>query len=54
MFGQLLIFSDDYFENNIYSGVIREKDCDKMDKSTRKFGFVTIGIELIQNAELNG
>ena len=31
LFGQLLIFSDDQFENCIYFGVIRKADREEMD-----------------------
>jgi len=35
MFGQLIIFSDDNFEKNLYSGIIRHRDGKEMDLQQR-------------------
>ena len=47
MFGQLVIFSDDNFENNIFFGVIKRADRNEMDK-TQRYNYINIGIEIVK------
>lgn len=48
-YGQLLIFSDDKFRNRMFSGVIRKRDADEMDRTHKQFGYINIYIELLQD-----
>jgi len=49
MFGQLVVFSDDQFRRNIFTGVVRESDRKQMDLTTKKFGLIQVYIEIIKS-----
>jgi len=49
MFGQLVVFSDDFFKRNIFTGVVRERDGKKMDYTTKKFGLIEVYLEIINS-----
>ena len=52
MFGQLVIFSDDNFEKNIYFGVIKIADREEMN-TTKMKGFINIGVEIVNGNSEN-
>lgn len=52
MFGQLIIFSGDDFNESLYMGVIRERDGKEMDFTFKKWGFINVYIELLGTEKL--
>lgn len=50
-YGQLLVFSDDKFRNRMFSGIIRKRDADEMDRTHKNFGYIIIYIELLPDSE---
>mmetsp|Transcript_5831 Transcript_5831/g.9334 ORF Transcript_5831/g.9334 Transcript_5831/m.9334 type:complete len:106 (+) Transcript_5831:1213-1530(+) len=51
MYGQLVIFSDNNFQDTIYIGVIRESDRPQMVAELAATGALTLKIELLASEE---
>lgn len=47
MYGQLILLTeaDDGFKNNMYLGIIRQRDGEEMDKTQSQHGYITVYIE---------
>ena len=53
MSGSLVVFSSDGFQNELYIGVIRDRDAKDMDRTAKKFGYIAVNIEIMVDQGLS-
>ena len=53
MYGNLVVFSSDKFQNELYIGVIKETDRKEMDETSKNEGYVTVSIEMAVDIDRN-